>query len=222
MSLVPVVAPLLFKRVRAGIGSVARSARERVTLPSDVIRTMNAQHAETTQRLDTHSTKLNILMHEVLPNNGGSLRDAVDNLGLEGRRHRAKLSARTELKDRGQFEFRPDGNVDWTNEALRLYVGQSENVTNGRHWTAMFDRADRDRLAHELEQITFERASARIHTKLRRVTPAADTGGGRVELLDVELSISVVPDPADLRNVLCYSVTVRKTHPTGPQPVVVA
>lgn len=155
---------------------------------------------------------------EVTANGGGSLKDKVVQLQIEGRHREAMLRTHFANANEGQFQTDDDGKLTWANETLQRWTGQAEHTLHGRSWYSIIATEQQEEFRDQVERAITDRREFRGRCLIRSVTPITDSGGGKLVHYLTDWRMVVVRDPTDPKHVIGYSGNVRLRHQTGEQP----
>jgi PAS domain-containing protein len=160
------------------------------------------------------------IKREVTANGGGSMKDMVRRIEVEGRHREAMLRTHFANANEGQFQTDAEGKLSWANETLQRWTGQPEHALHGKSWFSIIATNEQDEFRSDFELAIAERREFRGRCLIRSISPPSDSGGGRIRHLATDWRVVVVRDPSDAKAIIGFSGNVRLRHTTGPQPAV--
>lgn len=158
------------------------------------------------------SNKLDRVLHEVLPNNGGSMRD-------EMRRAFEMVKTTLSSSTEGQLELDSEGNLIWANEPFTRWTGRSVAQLQGRGFLTTILDADQGPFQIRLENAVKHQLEFTQDCRMRGVD-ANDFVHGGFAIFNAEWRLIVVRDPkTGVRIGYSGSVCrVRADHPNAAMP----
>lgn len=137
--------------------------------------------------LDAIVVTLAKIEHEVLPNNGGSMRDEIRALGRDSRMQGARIDAIMDFGPSAIFEADETGKYVLINATFQLWLGRATKNLLGNGWLTSVDADDRERVRGEWFAAVRDQREYRNHYAM-----VSDSG----MRIDVECTARPITDPS--------------------------
>lgn len=122
--------------------------------------------ASSPQRIDNLDTKLDLILGELKPNGGSSLKDQLNRLEASVSISEAQRLLILDANPNGVWTSDTDGNLVWMNNTLKVRCGATLDEVEGTGWINIIHPADRKLVLDEWEQAVKYKRVFNLHYRL--------------------------------------------------------